>query len=150
MVKEFENEFGKIFSKVASINGQNAVLVAWQGYTTKHQVETVLQWLEEQIKLTPFDTIVNDCTGILSVWEDSIGWVSRVWAHKMMLMGLKRFIHIAKSDSFGEKIGHQLEYSLINQLSFKSFGNRTEAIHWLDAENLKGSPEPTNSTGTKT
>lgn len=149
MVKEFENEFGKTFGKVASINGHNSILVVWQGYTTKHQVETVLLWLEEQIKLTPFDTIVNDCTGILSVWEDSIGWVSRVWAHKMMVMGLKRFIHIAKSDSFGEKIGQQVESSLINQLIFKSFGNQADALRWLELEKLKDTNEQSSSMGIK-
>ncbi|MEJ8802795.1 hypothetical protein [Pontibacter sp. H249] len=132
MVKEFENEFGKTFCKVSYLTGYKSMLVVWYGYTTKLQLETVMVWVTGQMQLTPFEVFINDCSEILSVWGDSIGWVSRIWAYKMTRMGMHKLLHVAKHNSFGHKIGLELQAALIDQVVFKTFENRTAALAWLE------------------
>ena len=134
MVKEFINEFGKTYCRVSHLAEYRSMVVAWHGYTTKLQVETVLLWLEEREKEVPYDAIINDCTEILSVWGDSIGWLSRIWALRMTRIGLRKFVHVAKVNSFGYRIGTELEQSLISQVELKYFGSRSEAFEWLSGD----------------
>jgi hypothetical protein len=132
MVKEFENEFGKTFCNVSYLPGSKSMLMVWHGYTTKLQLETVMHWVEGQMQITPFETCINDCTEILSVWGDSISWLSRIWTYKMTRMGMQKLIHVAKPNSFGHKIGVELQAALVDKVMFKTFENRTEAIMWLE------------------
>ncbi|MBC5772712.1 hypothetical protein H8S95_01440 [Pontibacter sp. KCTC 32443] len=133
MEKEFINEFGKIYSKVIYLPKHYAVVVEWYGYTTRAQVELVGNFIQEWGKGHTFTVFVNDCTNIISVWEDSIEWFSRIWVQRMKGRGLKKFIHIAKSGSFGEQIGEQLYQILKEQMQFYSYKNRADAMYFVES-----------------
>ena len=150
MEKEFENEFGKAYCKVNYISGFNTLVVTWRGYSTKLQVETVMAWLEESMKHVPCETMINDCSDILSVWSDSIDWLSRIWAQKMTNMGLKQILHVARANGFGYKIGVEMEKSLIKQVDFRYFGTKAEAVQHLEnirkISSVLGTSDHTNGT----
>jgi hypothetical protein len=131
MEKEFENEFGKVFGKVTYLKDLRTIVIEWHGYTTKYQLETVMSWVDGHMLATPIDTIINDCTHIISVWGDSIDWFTHVWLKKMRHTGLNNFLHIAKPGSFGEKIGKDLLLNLDDKMLFYTFRNRSNAIDWI-------------------
>lgn len=103
----------------------------WNGYTTKHQIEAVALWAESLIQQIPFHTILNDCTGIISVWDDSIDWFSQVWLVRMKRLGLTRFIHIAKPSSFGDRIGQRLSVQKHAHLEYLFLSNSRAMEEWL-------------------
>ncbi|MFD2247440.1 hypothetical protein [Pontibacter ruber] len=135
MEREFENEFGKTFSKVSYLHDFCTVVVEWHGYTTNQQIEQVTNWIEEQARFMPCTSIMNDCSKIISVWADSLQWFSRNWMPKMQGIGVTNFIHVAKPNTFGDKIGKSLRSILDSQVRFHTFGNKKEAMEWLENYN---------------
>ncbi|MBC5992259.1 hypothetical protein [Pontibacter cellulosilyticus] len=91
----------------------------------------------------PSDTIINDCSNILSIWGDSINWLSRIWVPKMTAMGLKQILHVSKANSFGFKIGEEMEKALNKQVNFSYFITREEAVQFL-GENRPLTPSVTD------
>ncbi len=136
--KSFVNEFGKTYGRVIMHAAQRALVMEWYGYTTKNQIEVVALWVESLMQQIPFDTILNDCTYIISVWDDSIEWFSQTWLLRMKRMGIMRFIHIAKPRSFGNRIGRDLSLKRHTHIEYLFFSTRQEITEWLnlhDSEN---------------
>jgi hypothetical protein len=129
--KTFVNEFGRAYCKLILHPAQHALVIEWYGYTTKKQVAEVTNWVETLIAKLPFDTIVNDCTYIISMWQDTIEWFSRIWLVNMNRLGVMRFAHVAKPSSFGEKIGQQLALRKQSSMEYIFFNSSKEASDWL-------------------
>ncbi|MBF8965242.1 hypothetical protein I0P70_18485 [Pontibacter sp. FD36] len=106
-------------------------MMEWYGYTTKHQIEVVAIWVESLIQQIPFETLMNDCSALISVWDDSIDWFSQVWLLRMRRLGVSGFIHIAKPNSFGERIGRYLWMRKHPEMEFLFFSTKQEVAAWL-------------------
>ncbi|WP_276497062.1 hypothetical protein [Pontibacter litorisediminis] len=138
MEKTFVNEFGKTYSKVILHAAQRAIVMEWYGYTTKHQIEEVALWVESFNNEVSFDTILNDCTYIISVWDESIDWFSKVWLVRMRRLGVVRFIHIAKPSSFGDRIGQHLGSKKHANMEYLFFSTSKEVGDWLRLHDNEG------------
>ncbi len=108
------------------------IVAEWHGYSTKTQVEPVMNWVVEWCETNTCITLVNDCSNIKSVWFDTIDWFSRIWVRKMKHIGLQNFIHVAKPGSFGDKIGSELQGLMATEVQFLRFVLRNDAINWVE------------------
>ncbi|WP_350410995.1 hypothetical protein [Pontibacter populi] len=129
---EFRNEFGKIYCKVSYLSAPHVIVAEWHGYSTKTQVEPVMNWIAEWCEKNTCTTLVNDCSNIKSVWFDTIEWFSRIWVQKMKQLGLQNFIHVANPGSFGDRIGERLQSMLSDQVQFLRVGLRADVMNWLE------------------
>lgn len=118
----------------------------WHGYTTNLQIEQVTSWIEVQARLHPCTCLINDCSKIISVWEDSVQWFSRSWMAKMKYIGVNNFVHVAKPGTFGDKIGKQIGVILTNQVQFYACADRMQALEWLEVNSSSVFSDPNQAS----
>lgn len=101
----------------------------WRGYVDQKEAQWGAQVYLEQVKRMPSAFLLNDNSGLLGPWFESLEWLVDVWVPEAHQLGLRYVAHVVQADQHHDVLTDRLHGTAPFELQI--FQDPADARRWL-------------------